>query len=186
MRQPHLKLYYDVRIDGKIVIRRHVSRSWVKAFVQFLAIQFMAQSLSVKNTSAVSNSFSTDANNLVATGALDTSTTGIRVGSGTTAVTPSDYQLATAIVTGSSTGQLRHLAQTYNNFVTDSTGNQFQLIRPFVNNSGASVSVNEIGIYCKGNAGSDTDCIVRDVLGSTVTINAGQTLTVTYTIRANI
>lgn len=59
---------------------------------------------------------------------------------------------------------------------------QFSFSRTFTNSSGAPIDVKEIGVY----AGVGFRCcIIRDILPATVTVNNGQVLTVTYTLKVN-
>lgn len=184
-RLPALGIYYSIAVDGVEVIPETLCESWVKQFVQLLEIQMGNITLNMTWVSGSGN-IAAHANNFASANSIDVSTQGVVIGTGTTAVTATDSKLATQITTGSGSGQLRYLAGTYNTLTTDSTGSQFQIVRPFINNSGASITVNEIGIYCLAGSGGAPVCMVRDVLGSGVAVGAGQTITVTYTLRAEI
>jgi hypothetical protein len=112
---------------------------------------------------------------------------GIVVGSGTNAESFEDYVLQTLIANGTGTGQLSYVQSeaTVPSYDAGSKTFAAALARYFNNNSGGSVSVNEIGLYVYGGAGGNASTIIcnsRDKLGSTVNIpNTGQ-LKVTYTI----
>ena len=58
------------------------------------------------------------------------------------------------------------------------------MIRSFVNGSGGSITVREIGVYCTADPGNLYFCIVRDVLGSPVAVPDGGSITVIYTFKA--
>ena len=108
---------------------------------------------------------------------------GIRVGKGTTAVTPTDYELADKIIHGTGSGQLLYGAQTYEAVEVVDSDSRFRISRTFTNNSGASITVKEI---CGTLAQMDTAfterflLYLRDVLVSPSTVPDGATLTVRY------
>lgn len=186
MPKPGMQLYVTVSVDGKVVRRRRVCRSYVKNMVIALWCQMGQQTQNTTNTDGTSGTLNSGSTLFDVAGTIDTSTIGPRIGTGTTAVASTDTKLVTEIVTGSGSGQMRHLATTFNNLINDSAGNAFQVIRPFVNNSGASITVNECGMYCPGTAGGKYLCIVRDLISGGVAVAAGKTLTITYDVRINI
>jgi len=129
------------------------------------------------------------------------STYGIVVGTGTTPPTPNDYVLENQIVNGTGSGQLVHSAHTINpqpqiigssTYLTTTTtptsgllpvsGNttSWQVSRQFTNQSGASITVSEVGIYMKTLNG--VTMIVHDLLSSPVTVPNLSILQITYTI----
>jgi len=126
------------------------------------------------------------------------STYGIVVGSGTATPTPNDYALGKQIVNGTGSGQLVYGAHTINpEPVTTTTGTQsstpssgllpvsgnttsWQISRTFQNQSGASITVSEVGIYT--NIGGSFILIVHDLLSSPITIPNNAVLTIVYTI----
>lgn len=185
-RLPHIRIYYQLHIDGKAKTRRRICHSWLKAFAQCLFVQFTNTYQSVKHTSGSNATIDPTNNQFQALGPVDTDTRGIQVGTDNTDETFADYALLAKIATGNSTGQLRYLAQTTNGPTIDSTSLTFQLIRSFVNNSGASITVREIGIVGLIGSGNYYGLLARDNLGSEQVIGSGQTLTVTYTITVSI
>ena len=60
----------------------------------------------------------------------------------------------------------------------------FTVTRQFTNNSGSSITVQEVGLAIQGNGCYPV--LARDVLSSAVTVPNGGTLTVTYTIELTI
>jgi hypothetical protein len=105
---------------------------------------------------------------------------GIVVGSSATAYSFEHIALQTRIAHGTGSGQLSHVDMTEQTPVyTSGTKTWNQIIRrQFNNNSGASIDVNEIGMYFYNTLASIMLC--RDVLSSTVAVaNSGQ-LTVEY------
>ncbi len=109
-------------------------------------------------------------------------TYGIRVGTGTNAVTISDYTLQTPIAEGSGAGQLLHSAVTFNSPSTSGSTRQFNVMRTLTNNSGNSITVKEIALYASFN--SNYFMIERTL--NTFTILNGASATVTYTISVTV
>jgi len=129
------------------------------------------------------------------------STYGIVVGTGTATPTPNDYALGNQIVNGTGTGQLVYGAHNINptpqqigtstNVTTTTTptsgllpvsGNttSWQIQRTFQNQSGASITVSEVGIYT--NTINGYALIIHDLLSSPITIPNNAVLTIVYTI----
>jgi len=129
------------------------------------------------------------------------STYGIVVGTGTATPTPNDYNLQNQIINGTGSGQLSYGAHTINpapqtigtsaNITTTTTptsgllpvsGNttSFQVSRQFTNQSGASITVSEVGLY--SDTANGIALIVHDLLSSPVTVPNLSILQITYTI----
>jgi len=110
---------------------------------------------------------------------------GIQVGTGTTAVDKFDYCLESKIPHGSSSGQL-----SYGETSSYSAGTGLQvdegMQRSFDNNSGADITINEIGMVLKVNDGSSDYYIMvmRDVISATTVPNGGR-VTIKYWFRWN-
>jgi hypothetical protein len=131
-------------------------------------------------------------------------TFGIRAGTGTTPQTISDYAIQTPIAEGSGAGQLNHGAVTFGNPAADTSTSQFTITRNLANNSGGSITVSELGLYCRcysydggdlgasfsflANASRQTRyfMIIHDVLSTPKMIPTGQTLTANYRPQASI
>jgi len=98
-------------------------------------------------------------------------------------LTYSNYRLGTQYVHGTSVAQFVHDTNHTVGSVAEVGGKiQFTISRDFTNSSISSISVNEIGIYANI---SSRSCIIRDILPAPVTVNVGQVLTVTYTLKVN-
>jgi len=131
------------------------------------------------------------------------STYGIVVGTGTTPPTPKDYILGNQIVNGTGNGQLVYGAHSVtpasgtsgiqagtsqpSTGVLTPSGNttSFQISRTFTNQSGASITVSEVGIIAKVIGEGDntiTVLIIHDLLSSAITIPNGGVMGITYTI----
>jgi hypothetical protein len=117
---------------------------------------------------------------------------GIVVGSGSTPVDPTNYNLASMISHGTGSGQLDYDASA----VTTSFGGSssyVELYRSFTNKSGASIVVREVGIIARDIWWSGSTAVynvnflvARDVLPSPVTVPNLGTLTVRYRVSLSL
>jgi hypothetical protein len=112
-------------------------------------------------------------------------TGGIVVGSSDTPVSLSQYSLGALIPHGTGSGQLTYGATNVESLSKDTTW-LFRIVRTFSNNSGASVTVKEIGLYVRLGMGSSPyyySCMLaRDVPTSPISVPNGSTLTIRYII----
>jgi hypothetical protein len=104
---------------------------------------------------------------------------GILVGTSDTPVSLGQYNLLGLIPHGSGSGQLNYGATVVEDLTTD-TAYYFRIIRTFTNNSGASITVREIGLFIK--IRPQNFMFARDVLSSPITVPNGSTLTLRYII----
>lgn len=119
--------------------------------------------------------------------AVPDATYGIQVGTGTTANSGSTSSLATLIAHGNGAGQLSYGTMS----ITNPGGTAplfFTFSRTFTNNSGADIGVAEIGLAVAADTGGTQRnyLIIRDVLGSTVTVTNGGFRTFTGTMQYTI
>jgi len=110
---------------------------------------------------------------------------GLVVGSGTTSVSLDDYNLASKIPHGTGSGQLSY-GDTSKYDYSEGTMVDHGVQRSFDNNSGADITVNEIGLIATINIGGQNInvLIMRDVISATTIPNGGR-LTVKYWFRYN-
>ncbi len=108
---------------------------------------------------------------------------GILVGTGTTPVTVTDYSLATRINNGSGAGQLNYLIVSITTPATVGNTQSFTVSRGFTNNSGNSITVNEVGMV-SNDSGSAYVLIDRTLMS--FSIANGATGIVTYTIQVSV
>jgi hypothetical protein len=198
------KAYWEIEVrdkNGKLLERKRIkSHSWLKQFIAWLrmcALQGGSVLTSTINdvTGTVRTVPSTAAEYASAftmgyNGGAGVDTYGMVVGSGDTPNSISTYALASKIAHGTGSGQLVHGATTVEDVVNPSGNDlQFRTTRTFTNNSGASVTVKEIGIY---GTVKDTSyniryfCIVRDVLSSPSSIPDGATMTIRYIVKITV
>jgi len=120
---------------------------------------------------------------------------GIVVGTGTSPPTPNDYTMESEIPNGTGTGQLVYGSHsvsppggtTSSPTLLTPSGNttSFSVSRTFQNQSGASITVSEVGIFIMQYAQSGniiTVLITHDLLSSPITIPNGGVMAITYTI----
>jgi len=114
---------------------------------------------------------------------------GIRVGTGTDVPTVDDVQLSVPILHGSGAGQLSHGATSLDVLGVSGGEVSLKIIRTFTNNSGATITVKELGLHQKSLYTGTTHCtfmLARDVLVAPVDVPNGSTLTVRYILKTNI
>lgn len=114
---------------------------------------------------------------------------GIVVGTGTTAVTPQDYQLATLVADGTSAGTLEYLTCGGGALTTSASQGSFTLERLFRNSSGGSITLNEVGIYTLFHTAAgaiEHFCIIRDLISPGFAVLNGEYMRVIYTITMSV
>lgn len=113
---------------------------------------------------------------------------GIVAGTGTTAVTPTDFQLATRIADGVSSGTLEYFPSSGTGLTISNPTGSFRLERLFRNSSGGTITINEIGIYSMGDYDNPpaTFCTVRDLVFPGFAIADGEYARVIYTLSITV
>jgi len=188
MQHPGIRAYFEVKLGKKTIVRKRACRSFLKAWNFFLYAQLTRASSVATNTGGTTTTLNPDYA-MQGDGPVNSSAQGLVVGSGNTAVTSADNKLQTQILHGAGAGQIQHILQTVLTApTTNAAGTSFAAQRTFTNNSGATITIKEIGWYAISSAiGAGTKfCILRDVLPAAVDVPNGQTFTVTYTISALI
>jgi hypothetical protein len=201
-------LYYEVILrdrNGKIVKRfKRKSESWLRGFIAILKAcvkQRYGTSTLVENITDETGTVRGYPDIYAPSGYItyylpccngDTGDTsqGIVVGSSDTANTLDTYALGSKISHGTGSGQLLYSAMTFEDIVNPS-GNilQFRMTRVFTNNSGADITVKEMGLLTKGKDNTDNPrsfLIARDVLSTPITIPDGYSLTLRYIVKITV
>ena len=118
---------------------------------------------------------------------------GIVAGAGTTLPNIEDFDLESIIAHGSGSGQMGYGAMTFGLPTSDPGTSHFTLTRDFSNSSGATITVNEVGVRVRANALKHNQSwdtahflIIRDVILGGIDVPNGQTLTVNYREQAAI
>lgn len=177
-----MKINLELRalLDGKeVYFKEH--DGFCRATPAWLSNWQIGISVSVTNTS---NGAAAPGVGMTCNAGAGITTYGTVVGSGTGAFDFDNYALGTLIAHGTGAGQLQYGAVTFNAPQTSGNDRYFEIIRTFQNGSGSGVTVNEIGLY--GNSASVYFCLAREVLGTSITVPNGQTLTVTYKIKITL
>jgi len=202
-----LKAYWNITVrdkDGKIICRKRFrSHSFLVAFIKYVKGEFatvFASTTGNGNTS-ITDTGGTTVNfpdhssdygyytHMSTLGGAGDDSQGIVVGTGTSANTTTTYALSTKIANGTGSGQLQYGAMTVNDVVASGNTLYFLMTRTFTNISGASITVNEVGIQCKcyaAGASTHTLLLARDVLTNGVTIPNGGSATFQYTISITV
>jgi len=200
---PLLKAFIEMEVrdkNGKIILRKEQeAHSWVRNFYNWLFTQAASVAGLTANGLGVTGLNGTLYNNaycwrleevgvgLAYNGGAGVDSLGIVVGTGTTAESFESYAMTTKVANGEGSGQLSY-SQSSNQVSTVGTTKRCQWIRYFNNNSGAAITVNEVGIYAKlfyndySHYYLQDAMVCRDLVSPGVSIpNTGQ-LKVTYTI----
>ncbi len=146
-----------VHPDGRHESRVAECNSWLKQWAEILSTMFEtpasagASTAGVVDTGGTGRTVETAAPGNASEGpransAAADNTFGIQLGTGSTAVDRDDNALVTLIADGSAAGQLDHLATTFSARVAIAGGYRFTISRQVNNNSGGSITVEEIGL----------------------------------------
>lgn len=181
-------LSYTVEVrdkEGRVL--QHISapsRSYVQQWNQIVNVQASQAAKTVKDTDGVDQTTETDSYNLTTNASIGEIRRGIRVGKGTTPVAITDYALESPCGEGTGTDEFEHQAVAFTEPSVVGSTCSFTVIRTMINNSGAAISVGEIGSHVMGDAYYFLG--FRDVLPSAVDIPDGGSITVTYTIAVTV
>jgi hypothetical protein len=192
-----LEAYWEIEVrdaSGKLLTFRKVkAKSWLAQFIGMIRGQFACDAstpvIDIGGTTRYyqlpTNIYDSLSNSgmYINSGAGDSSF-GLVVGSSDTPNTVNQYTMGAIIPHGTGSGQLSYGTHTIEN-PSNPTGTNywfFRIIRTFTNNSGASITVKEIGLIVRAKDSSNNlryFLIARDVI-SPVTVPNGATLTVRY------
>jgi hypothetical protein len=165
--------------NGKKVrsLKKAKTNSYVRQMIDILASYMSNTGLSKKDITGTTRT----TYHLILNGGSGDASMGVVVGTGTTAVTISDYKLESIIANGTGSGQLQYGTTSFSEVAITGSTAKFTIARTFTNNSGASINVHEVGLYTKS---TYVYCLERTLLD--FTIENGQSGTVTYTISVTV
>ena len=188
--------------DGRILdYREEEMHSFVSNFLSLLYALFGLGPQSAEDTSGTVISIGTGAAaagayfSIMAGSGVDTY--GIVVGSGSQTVSASVFKLAAQIPNGTGSGQLYYQAMQAGSLTVSGSTTTFTFSRTFVNNSGATITVSEIGVILYvyewnmtvvstgSTQTSDYFLIIYDVPSSAISVPNGASVTITYTIEVS-
>lgn len=188
-----MKGYYVIEVrdrNGKLRRRfRRKSHSYVQQWNELICVQVGYKlNLSIKDTGGTDRDVDKNLTTLQSNAPAANADYGIVVGTGNTAVTISDYALETICAEGTGTNQLNYQACTIADASVSGSECSFTVTRSAINNSGITITVKEIGLYCLGHDGIAGRYFLglRDVLASTVDVPDGGAITVVYTIKVSV
>lgn len=175
---PSLKMEIGAEIrsaDGTLIRKIPFRRchSLLKQFIQLLAVQFSQTAQTIKDTGGANRSTPAHATSFLAT-ATNQPTYGIVIGTGETAVTMTDYKIETQLTTNIGQGTVTFAVENPN-----STTWRCAISRGLTNNTGAVVNIKEVALYTLYQA-AYIFCLDRTLYS--VTVQAGETVTLTYRI----
>ena len=165
---------------AQIVIKRKHCHTFVRQFLRLLAMQMSQAGDTITMITGLGAAVSPAATTPRINGAVGSISTGTVVGTGSNPVLISDYSLQTIINNGVGAGQLQYAIQTFLAQYEIGASRYFPTERVFTNASGASITVNEIGLYSTPAGAAPTFMLSRDLLS--FAIPNGQTRTVRYVI----
>ena len=201
--EKNISLEYEITVTDKerkklYEKREGVSKSYVKQFIQTLALLLSRNSLTMVDTGGAnvsvplqcSQSGYSGFTTFNANAGEGDDSMGIVVGASDIAVANDDHNLYDQIHHGTDSGQLYYGDMTFFDIMEADGYLKLPMLRTFYNGSGAAIDGKEIGfvtqIYCK----ATTYMIdygyflwIRDVLSPAVTVDAGKTLSVQYILK---
>jgi len=105
---------------------------------------------------------------------------GVQVGLSSTPVAFADYGLASKVQHGAATNQLYFYGTNVDGWLSNTTSNYFDISGMFENQSGATVTIKETGLYTFNNDLNEYIAISRHALAAAVEVPANQCLKVIY------
>jgi len=194
-----LRAYWEIEVrdsKGKLLKRKRFrSHSYLTQFIAMIRGQQFhvygnsnSGNTSLNDITGTSRGYPYSSSGLYYTGmslncGAGSSEYGIVVGTGTTPNSTSTYALASIITHGVGAGQLSYGNQTFEPLTISGNDVYFRVIRTFTNSSGASITVNEVGLYVKAYDSITIACIfciARDLISGGIVVPNGATLTIRY------
>jgi hypothetical protein len=196
VKKMNIKAYLKIKVineKGKcIYYRRYRSRSFVINFLNNIFTNLSGQGITIINTSGSPYTAQNIDSIIVADKANDNNY-GIQIGTGTTAPSITDTRLSQLITNGTGPGQMQYGGVNVTGAVTNTTNNTgyITVTRTFTNNSGASITVSEVGLvaftggyFISGAVQSNQFyLIIHDLLPTPITVPNGSSLSISYEIQ---
>jgi hypothetical protein len=194
---PKAVIEFEVRDkDGKLIQKgKFPAKSWVGNIIRLLnalwgtwatpttGSPYMYSTptvlLDTTNTARALCLWTTDSGACGGAAPAGNTSAGILVGASDAPVSLGQFNLQSLIAHGTGSGQLLYGATSVESLTIDGTY-YFRIVRTFTNNSGATITVREIGLFLKPLAQSFM--FARDVLASPINVPNGSTLTLRYVI----
>jgi len=188
----NVKAYLKIKVtdeNGKcIYYRRYRSRSFVIGFLNVIFTNLSGQG--VTNTSTNGTRYTANIEDEInVNDSSNDDNYGIQIGTGTTTPSIVDSRLSSLITNGTGAGQMQYGGVNITGAVTNTSNNTgyITVTRTFTNNSGASITVSEVGLVAwSGNSGTETNqyyLIIHDLLPTPITVPNGSSLSISYEIQ---
>jgi len=108
---------------------------------------------------------------------------GLLIGTGTTPPSPKDTSLTNLIGNGTGSGQMQYPSSPiFGSVIVSGNTSSFTIQSTITNNSGASITVTEVGLNAQTGLNCMNGLMTHDLLSNPVTVPNGTAITVTYTI----
>jgi len=177
---------------GEITERQDMlSKSFVRQFLEGLWVCFSYLSFgypkSMRQTNGNYDTIRSNTVNWTCNSPANNDTYGVMVGTGITAPNIDDYDMETKINHGVGAGQMQYSAVTFGAPTEDGSTSHFTITRDFSNNSGASITVREIGLIVIFATPAGTTryfLVLHDAVN--IAVPDGETLTVNYRIQGTV
>lgn len=165
--------------QGKLIkrIRKKLSHSYVRQFIDMLLTMMQHSGSSGKDTGGVARTISVHANNFRLDG-----TNGIIPSTDTNPVTISDYALTGQIGNGAGAGQLQYGAMSFVAVSILGSTAQFTMSRTFTNSSGGDITIHKVYLLTTG----ENYSFLLEATLLEATIANGTSGTLTYTISVTV
>jgi len=186
----NVKAYLKIKVineKGKCIYYRHYrSRSFVIGFLNAIFSDLSGQGVTNTNTSGSQYTTTQHEGFTVADGSNDNNY-GIQIGTGTTTPAITDTRLSSLITNGTGAGQMQYGGVNVTGAVTNTSNNTgyITVTRTFTNNSGASITVSEVGLvaFSTGFGSNQYYLIIHDLLPTPITVPNGSSLSISYEIQ---
>ena len=188
-----LEAYIEVKVRdrfGKVIVRRKKrSRSFVRAFNHALCAQIRQETtpnpaITTKDTAGANQNLRNAGGPFYADAPAANATYGAVIGTDNTPVDIENFQMGAKCGEGTGANQVNHQACTVAYLGVAAGVSSFKVERSFLNNSGDTINVEEIGVYTMATrVGAVTIYIMvlRDLYSLAIPDGGG--MSVTYTIR---
>jgi len=179
-------MYNQIKIQVRAVVHTKEGRvfkaypwknanSLIKQFIQLLLVGMANANQTINNVTGAPSVVDPGYTLLNATAALNITTKGILIGSGTTPVTMTDYSLQTKLTTN-----VAHAAVVIALENPNASTWRIALSRIFTNNTGGTLSVKEVALYVSSGSGAVICCAERTLYA--VDVPDGYPITFQYRI----
>jgi len=175
--------------DGKIIkIHKQKSHSFVANFMYILGTFLAGVQYNWTDINGNVEQYNGNGGTLTSTLCANCSSLGscgIVIGTGTATPTPQDYKLGNQIPNGTGSGQMTYNSPSFTEPAVSGNTISMTIKQSFQNQSGASITVTEVGIQAYimiGGGSYDYVLIIHDLLSSPITVANLSILQITYTI----